>query len=171
MAGIRRRHDGKSPAPAAPAGRGPRHHRAWLAILPAMALLVAGATAAANKEWRTTAGQPVHNQAGSVRPQSGKEAKPMQQDDSTTPRQPASSESVQDDGDGSTTQVTVNGESITVPANGSYHRSTDDGDAHTDVNVDSRHQASSSGDGASSSSHSSVRINVQSNSSTESVSQ
>ena len=78
-------------------------------------------------------------------------------------------ETIQDDGDGATTSVKVNGESITVPANGSYRRTTDDGSTKTDIRVDNRNHSASESDGRSVSNHSSsnVRINVQSNGSSE----
>lgn len=134
--------------------------KAGMILLPAIAL-----TAASIIVFNGSASEDMGPQGGaaSVHTRSQeKEPAVLRQNDDVT-KQPATTESVHDDGDGSTTQVTVNGESVTVPENGSYHRTTDDGNTRTDIDVDSRQQENTSGNGSSSSASSSVRINVQSN--------
>jgi hypothetical protein len=70
----------------------------------------------------------------------------------------------------SNTNVTVNGQSVEVPANGSYHKTIEDNNGRTEIHVDSKHSSSGDNNGQSSSNNSSVNLNVQSESHSESSS-
>lgn len=63
-------------------------------------------------------------------------------------------------GNGSNSSVTVNGQTIPVPENGSYKQVTDNGTSRMEISVESRQQG-----GASSSSNTSLHLNVTSESS------